>query len=255
MERMLLATGALSDQATITGPTGAGDLVLGNLKRQSLQEVYRVLGDAAELNIDLGAAQLVNVVAIMGHSGLSGSTARVTASNTPGGADYDSGAVPFITGTKHFDKSLFFLFFQPVSYRYWRIEISNPGAAYLDLGRLYIAKAFQPSFNMVYGFQHGFTDGSQEFETSSGDSISLKRKKRRFADLMLEDLSEDEVFAELYPLDQLVGATGDVLLVPKPDDTHLQFSAIYGKIEAMQPNVNTSFNRFTRQFRVRELLP
>ena len=254
---MLLATGALSDTAVIAGPTGAGDLTIDNLKRQSLQELYRVLGNACVLDIDLGTARTVNLVALAGHNGSTAATARVTASNTLGGTDYDSGSLPLISGAKRFDNSLFLrLLPVAVSYRYWRIEISDPAAAYLDFGRLYVANAFQPSYNMVYGFQQGFIDPSQEYETISGDSISLKRKKRRFAELTLEDLTEDEVFAELYPLDQLVGTTGDVLFVPQPgDETHLQFTAIYGKIEAMQPNVITSYNRFTRQYRIKELLP
>jgi hypothetical protein len=253
---MLLATGVLSDNATITGPSGVGDLTIDNLKRQSLQDLYRVLGDTVMLDVDLTTPQAINVVALMGHSGSATATARVTASNTLGGADFDSGLLPMVTGQKQFAKSLFFLLTGGVTFRYWRIEVNDPGVAYLDIGRLYIALAFQPSYNMVWGFQQGFIDPSQEYETTSGDSISLKRKKRRFSELSLEDLSEDEVFSEIYPLDSLIGSTGDVLFVPKPDDvSRLQFSAIYGKIEAMQPNVATSYDRFTRQFRIKELLP
>jgi hypothetical protein len=257
MERMLLATGVLSDNATITGPTGAGDLTIDNLKRQSLQDVYRVLGESCVLDIDLGSIEAVNMIALCGHSGSDFATVRVTAGNFPGASTYNSGPLLMVTGDRQFDKSLFMLFIKPgISAANWRIEITDPGAAWIDIGRLYVAKAFQPSYNMTYGFQQGIIDPSQEFETISGDSISLKRKKRRFAELNLEDLTEDEVFAELYPLDLLIGSTGDVLFVPNPGDvSRLQFTAIYGKIEAMNPNVTTSFDRFARQFRIKELLP
>ncbi|MBX0289728.1 hypothetical protein K3G63_04725 [Hymenobacter sp. HSC-4F20] len=257
MERMLLATGALSDNATITGPTGAGDLSIDNLKQQSLQEVYRVLGSACVLDIDLTTAQAFNLVGLMGHNGSESGTVRVTASDTLGGATYDSGTLPLVTGPKQFDKSLFLLFLgAPITYRYCRIEITDPAAAYIELGRVYVSNAFQPSYNMVYGFQQGFIDPSEKYRTTSGDRVPRKQKKWRFADWNLEDLTEDEVFSELYPLDKLVGTTQDVLFVPKPDDiSHLQFTAIYGTIEAMNPNVATSFDRFSRQFRVEELLP
>jgi hypothetical protein len=254
MERMLLATGTLSDAAIITGPTGAGDLTIDNLKRQSLQEPYRIIGNSAVIDIDLLNAVPVNVIALIGHNGSAGGTVQVTASNTFGGYAYNSGVLPFVTGPKQFDKSLFFLFTDQ-TFRYWRITITD-NQDYIEIGRLYISNAFQPSYNMIWGFQQGFTDASQEYETISGDSISLKRKKKRFAELSLEDLSEDEVFAELYPLDKMIGTSGDVLFIPKPDEiTHLQFNAIYGKIEALQPNALTAYNRFSRQFRIKELLP
>ncbi len=269
MERMLLATGEISDQATITGFQGVGDLLIGNLKKQSLQEIYRVMGDYAVIDVDLGAAKILNMVAIMGHSGSSNAFARLTASATNINApSFDTGNRPFrshqstyggdqsAANRLAYGKNLYFEYFEPQAMRYLRMEISDPGAEYIDMGRIYASHAFQPSFNMVYGFAQGILDGSQEYETTSGDSVSLKRKKRRYADLTLQDLSEDEVFAELYPLDNLVGTTGDVLFVPKPDEKeYLQLNAIYGKIEQLQPNAAISFDRFSRQYRIKELLP
>lgn len=257
MQQMVLATGQLSDAAVLSGPTGAGDLGLLNLQQKSLQRPYRVIGSTITLDIDLLSAQSINLFAIIGHSGSATATARVTAGAAAGASTYNSGLLPFVTGTKQFTKSLFMLFIKPAqSYRYWRIEISDSAAAYLDLGRLYVSNAFQPTYNMTYGFQQGVIDPSQEFATISGDSISLKRRKQRFVDLTLEDLTEDEVFGRVYPLDQYVGTTEDVLFVPDPDQlAYLQQQAIYGKIDAVQPNAITAFNRYSRQFKIKELLP
>lgn len=256
MQQMVLATGQLSDAATITGPVGAGDLGIGNLQQKSLQLPYRVIGSTVTLDIDLLAARAINLFAVIGHSGSATATARVTAGATVGASTYDSGSLPFVTGTKQTAKSLFLLFIKPAkTYRYWRIEISDTGAPYLDLGRLYVSNAFQPTYNMVYGFQQGVVDPSQEFGTISGDSISLKRRKYRFADLTLEDLTEDEVFGRVFPLDQYAGSTEDVLFVPDPEQsTYLQQQAIYGKMD-VNPNAITAFNRYSRQYKIRELLP
>ena len=257
MERMLLATGVLSDAAIIAGPIGAGDFSLNNLKKQSLQQFYRVNGQTVTLDFDLGAAKLIDTIALIAHNAGGTANVQVTAGAVPGASTYDSGVLPAITGSKRFGKSLFFLFIPGgQAFRYWRIVLNAPDNTAVDIGRVYLSDSFQPSYNMVYGMQQGFIDPSQEYETVSGDSVSLKRKKRRMVDFTLEDLSEEETFTQLYPFDQLVGQTGDVLLVPKPDDTtYLQFSAIYGKIETTQPFSNTSWNRFSRQYKIKELLP
>ena len=262
MERMILANGSLSDAATITGATGLGDLTIGNLKRQSLQEFYRSNGGQNVIDVDFGRPVTLNVAALIAHTAGINATCQVIAGTAAGAASFDTGIMPMqsqleaSSAAPDMGKNLFFQFFAPQTYRYWRFTINDPDAAYLDIGRLYLSNAFQPSFNMAYGMTQVFQDMSSEFLTVSGDSISQKRPKRRVTDFSLEDLSEGEAYKDLLMLDRLVGTTGDVLFVPKPDDkAFLQINAVYGKIAEPAPVSWTAFSRFQRQYRIVELVP
>lgn len=262
MEKMILATGVLSDLATITGPTGLGDLGIDNLKRQSLQEPYRFSGGSAVIDVDFGQPVTLNVAALIGHTGGQNATCQVTAGATVGASTFDTTEKPFQSQVEasstapSFSHNLFFQLFAPQTYRYWRFTINDPDASYIDIGRLYLSKAFQPDYNMVYGMTQGFVDMSSEFVTQSGDSISLKRPKRRISEFNLEDLSEGESYGQLLVLDNLIGTTKDVLFVPRPDDkTYLQINAVYGKVSEIQPVAWTEWNRFTRNYKITELIP
>ena len=257
---MILAHGKLSDAAVITGPIGLGDLALTNLQRPSLQEPYRFSGAAAEIFVDLLSAKAINLAALVGHSCDVNATCIVSGGTTAAATDFVLGSFPMQSQAEAganfpvLSKNLFYQNFTTQTYRYWKFTITAPGATYTDIGRLYLSNVFQPTYNMVFGMVQGFQDLSSEYVTLSADSLSQKRPKRKTVEFSLEDLTEDESYNSLLPLDYLIGTTADVLFIPFPDvKKYVQLNSVYGKIAELAPVGWTQFGRFKKQYKIVEL--
>lgn len=277
MQNMLLAMPILSDLATIKGSASSGNLGIGNLKTMPLKEVYRA-ADASSvyIEVDFSKPEQINFLSLIGHSGSSRSFARVRASNIlsdlTSNPAFDSGDVPFRSHQTGYDniwanlvideqygameRNLFFQYFATINMRYWRIDISDPNSDYLDIGRLYVAKAWQPSTNMNYGTGMGFIDPSRKARTKAGDPMSNRRPAYRYVDFSLSFADEGEMYDNAFEFDRLRGRTKDVLFIHDPDAKHtLQKRAIYGTMESLQSIVNTNYNIFEKTFRIEEIVP
>jgi hypothetical protein len=276
MQNMLLACPVLSDNSTLTGSASSGALGINNLKEIDLKQVYRVNNTTAFIVSDLGAYQKINFVAIVGHNGSSRSFARVRAANSmsdlTSNPTFDTGDVPFRSHQTGYDnlwaasvtdedygsmpKNLFFQYFHDINCRYWRIDIVDPDAKYIDLGRLYISQAWQPETNIDYGISHGLIDPSRKARTKAGSTVSVELSPYRYVDFKLGFGSEVEMFDHAFEFDRLRGRTKDVLFIHDPDaKAYLQKRSVYGTMESLQPVVNTAFDIFEKTFRIEEITP
>ncbi len=152
------------------------------------------------------------------------------------------------------EKSMFMQFFTAQTFRYWRIDIVDPLSLYIDIGRLYISKAFQPKTNIEYGINEGIFDPSRKTRTVSGEVIPLERNKWRFVDFSLGYATKEEMFGEIFPIENMRGTTKDVLFVVDPDEKeHLQYRSYYGTM-ANQPISNPMYSLFSKTFRIEEII-
>lgn len=275
MQNMLLATAVLSDQATLKGTTAAGDLSLSNLKTKSLKQVYRA-PDASSVYIvsDLGSAAKVDLVALIGHCGSSRSYVRVRGAAVEAdlttSPDFDSGDLPFRSHQTGYnstwaagvedeeqgalDKNMFVHFFEEQELRFWRFDISDPNGTYLDIGRLYIAKAWQPDTNMEYGVTLGHIDPSRDIRTRSGDFVSVDLEMYRYTDFRIGFASETEMFDGAFEIERMVGKHKDVLFIYDPDvNVNLQKRSMYGVMRALQPIINSTYSIYEKTFRIEEI--
>jgi len=260
---MILANASLSDAAVISGPSGAGDLSIGNLQRMDLKAVYRVLGDAVSLTVDLLSSKEINLVALIAHNCSPLASVRVRASNTndPVTALYDTGLLParsnqtgFVDSGYPLEKNMFMSFSASQTYRYWFIDIQDTGSAYIDIGRLYVSKAFQPETNMDYGLAEGIVDPSKVSRVVSGGQVAREIVKYKTVDFALGHASENEMFTELFAIEMLCGRTRDVLFIPNPDEKDLlQIRSYYGTMASINPKVNYQFSLFNKAFRIEEI--
>lgn len=274
MQNMILATPVLSDAAAITGSASSGDLGIGNLKKMSLKQVYRAANASAVfIVVDLLAEKDFNLVALIGHSGSSRSYARVRAAASeadltadPG---FDTGDQPFRSHQTGYDgtwaagvddeengaleKNMFMQYFPVETYRYLRIDIADPNSDYLDIGRLYVSKAWQPETNMDYGMNEGIVDPSRKTRTVSGEVMAVERRKWRYAEFTLGFASKSEMFDGVFKIENMRGRTKDVLFIIDPDETdHLQYRTYYGTMEN-QPFSHVNFGLFSKTFRIEEI--
>ncbi|MCF0055509.1 hypothetical protein [Dyadobacter sp. CY356] len=263
MQNMILANALLSDAATISGTSGAGDLPLANLQEMDLKAIYRAMGDTITLTVDLLTAKQINLVALIAHNCSPIASVRLRASNTNNSstAPYDTGLLParsnqtaFVDSGYPLEKNMFLSFFAPQTYRYWFIDIVDTGAAYIDIGRLYISNAFQPTTNMDYGLSEGVVDPSKVNRVVSGGKIPREFVKYKTAEFTLGYMNEDETYGKVFALEMACGRTKDVLFIPDPDaKSLLQIRSHYGTMETINPKVAFQYSLYNKSFRIEEI--
>lgn len=273
MGNPVIATPALSDAATLTASSAPATLPVSNLQGEQPGVVWRALDPAASwVEVDLGAASAINLVALLHHNLGSAATWRIRAAATQGdltaAPGYDSTAITAwpTAGLEDWGtvNSVLWLAAAPQSFRWWRIDLAdaaNP-AGFLEAGRLYIADAWQPSRNLEYGWSTAWQDPSEFALALGGQEYAVERRRRRLIQFTIPIVAESQAAAEAeaygkaFELQRLRGLSGDVLAIRDPDNAaQLQRQTIYGRMAELRPIVNTAFNIFTTRFAFREMLP
>lgn len=133
------------------------------------------------------------------------------------------------------------LTFAAVTARHWRIEIgddANPDT-YVELGRVVIAGAWQPTVNLIgRGGKIGLGTDTVRRVTDGGAAIYARRPtKRRFTGT-LGEMPEDEVLANLFDMQRIAGIDRQFYFVYDPDDTtHLHrraFLAVFRQLSEFE---------------------
>lgn len=268
MGNMLLAMPTISDSAIITGSSTAGDLPITNLKTAPIGQTARFLTPSA-VNIQANISGEINLIAVLGHNGSATGTARVLAATTEAALDvapdYDSGLLPIRSNQPDYTGSNIsgametnhFIHFLPsaLDYQFWRVELSDPSLTYLDVGRFYLSKAWQPETNMDYGCQIGWVDPSTSSRTVSGRIVTMQRPKYRYVDFQLSFASEQEMYDNAFEIDRLRGTSKDVLFINDPDAmSMIQKRSVYGTMQSLSPIINAHFSLFEKSFRIEEII-
>jgi hypothetical protein len=106
--------------------------------------------------------------------------------------------------------------------RYWLIEFddsANP-AGYIQIGRMFIGDAWQPTTNMSYeGTSLGWETGTEVQKALSGAKFFNRQFPVRVQKLALNMLDEDEVFSNAFEIQGQGGIDQEVLWIHDPDDT------------------------------------
>ena len=267
MGRVVIATGTLFDAAALTGlGTIAGALPVTNLQNAQLGTVTRWTSLAGMgVEIDLGSAKAINLIAALSHNGTSAATWRIrgatSQANLTASPGYDSGTISMwpVTGKPSLTGYLSSLKFLAAAqtFRWWRIDFTdaaNPDG-YLDVGRVYVDAAFQPSRNLSYGWRILPIDPSIKLETLGGQSFVTARPIKRMLSMRLPALTENEAMGKVLALQRALGIQRDALAIRDPDaTTWLQEQMIYGRLQNLSGVTNTRFNIYETTFEVEEIL-
>ncbi len=264
MGRIVIAEPSIGDAAVLRSVAGADALAVGNLQAQQPSKAWRttaVAGDAVEA--DLGTAAGINLVALLSTNAGSAATWRVRAAATqtdltaaPG---YDSGSLSVwpTTGLETWDfvHGILWLATSVQTFRWWRVDVAdldNPDG-YLQAGRLFLSKAWQPSRNRQRGLAIAFEDLSPRERARGGQIYPLALPRRRVLQFTLRFQSEAEMYANAFELDRLRGRSGDVLVIPDPDKSaQIQRQTVYGLQAELVPIVDPAHNLFEKAFVIEE---
>ena len=217
------------------------------------------------LTADLGSAQAIDLIALL-HSNASGTATwqirgATSEANLTAAPGYDSGAITLwpATGLEDWDFVHGIHFIAAAqSFQWWRVDVNDASNAdgHIQAGRLYIAAAWQPTDNMIFGAAIGWQDFAPKRRSLGNQIYPIQRTPARVFDLTLDLLTETEMFANGFTLDRLRGTARDILLIRDPDAAaQVQNQTVYGLFSELPPVVFAEFDAFEKRFRIEEMLP
>lgn len=203
------------------------------------------------LEFNLGSLRPVNVVAFAqwrdGMMLQPGDTVRLVLRDDGAAVAYDTGAVAW--GGDPWAGYWATIIPEPVPARTVRIEIgtANP---YVQIGRLWIAEAWQPRLNFAFDWSTGLLDDSKTIRAPrSGIRFTDPRTKRRQVALSLSWLDPEESEA-LRGGDILAGSSRQVLVCPRP--AQWARDLMFGVSDQVSPLINPNFDLWTKAIQITE---
>ena len=214
---LVIGYGNQIDSATLSGTwTNTA-----NLKTRYLAQ-KATAGAGAYLDIDLGSAKTIGLVALVAETMTSG-TVTITAGATQGATTFNSGALSVYSGVD------FAHTFAAVSYRWWRITVSAAGT----VGRIFIGPRFRPGYGAGFGSTAQVESLTKVSETLGGMNFFDQRPNRRIWQGKLDWLTDAEGYAwQQIQRDQDVW--GESYLIE--DDTDTAYRGLrnfYGRLRAL----------------------
>jgi len=242
---------------TATATSAATSMPASNLNKVQPSDVWRSTSITGQvIEIDLGSAKAVDLVALMFTNLTSAATWRVQAGTTTGVSDYDGGTVTAWAGaTQNVDRPHAMLFMSSVqTYRYWKITLTdaaNP-ASYFEAGRLILANAIQLTRNYAFGAGRGYIDLSTVKEAFGGQLLIEDKAKRPFLSFEANWMTAAEMEGDVLEFQRSM--TGAIFAMLTPDaSTYRQARMYYGKLK-LEPCVVSSLNIYGTRFTVEGLI-
>jgi len=106
--------------------------------------------------------------------------------------------------------------------QFWLVEIgdeTNP-LAYVDIPRLFLARARQPPINFAFGASSGLISATSMREAPGGKRFYTVRRKRRYQEFQYDYLPQDEALSRGFDLAFRLGIEGQFFWIFDPDDTY-----------------------------------
>lgn len=268
MGNLSLAYANLADDAASIVASSALTLApASRLQNPHVARKWRTEGGAsAFLIIDLGGSYSVDTFALLGMSGLFGSTernlssaavtrVRLSSADTSGQAgdvfDSTSAAGRIDEGYG----ALIVLMDEAESGRYVRIDFSEAGASFLEAGRLFIGTRHEFEVNFAPGWSRAYVDRTRKTEGRGGQVFMDVGESYRTIELNLEFVSEDERNGVVEEIDRVNGEHVDMLVITDPDSDNLGRDCLWSFIDGNRPVIQPYvIDVFTKSYRFRERL-
>ena len=226
-----------------------GDLSLDSLKDDDLNKVARSTDPSSAsttFTVDLGAVMDIRVVALLAHNASKTATVRIRAGAESNFSDnlydqtlpfyftmYPQGGLPwghpdFWTGgimpddlIAQFPKQLIAVLTTNYSLqvRYLRFDITDTGNpdGYFELGRCFVAPAWQPSRNLLYGVTFGLESKTTSEESRGGTEFFDIWAYRRTTQFTLS-INQAQGLAQIFEMQRRLGIHDELFFLRDPDD-------------------------------------
>lgn len=142
--------------------------------------------------------------------------------------------------------------------QWFAIEIIDPAnsAGYVEFGRVLIGRAWRPSINYGYsGNAFGIDPRTEIVESEGGLETFDERGQRRTLRVAFDNLSEDEIFGDVFRIMNRQGVSKQGFVVPDPDDEeHLLRRSFLATFKQVPEIAQVLFARGSTAFDFKEVL-
>lgn len=133
-------------------------------------------------------------------------------------------------------------------------DTDNPDG-YIEFGRVFIGKGFQPTLNFAYGAQIGFEIDTQVETALSGTQYFDVRTPKRTAQFTLDALTESEAHDTLYRLQRTQGIDKEVFFTYRAYLDTFQYNRTFiARLKQPDPISQPYPERFQNQINLVEVL-
>jgi hypothetical protein len=255
MANLLISHVNLADAGTLSTASEITTLPVANLQDRIVAKKWRSNADLVPtVDLDLGAAHDIRVLALAGCNLASTDTIRVRLSLTGAGNSevLDTGADP--CGVVDGYGFWLLVLAAAVSARYVRLDFAaSAPLTYVEAGRLWVGDAVQPARNYGYGGAEQWNDDSivQRAPRSGAEYVERGPKWRSWA-FALPALTAAEGRGTVKELLRVAGISGQVLAVPDPDSAYAPKEALIGRLARALPIQHPHFDIRSAAFEVFE---
>lgn len=276
-----------TDTSTLAGGSWSASLPLSNLKTRLLGQVARstnLLTTSTQFTADIGPDHIVRTFGFSNHNLSFSALYRVRGYSDAGYTTlvYDSGweeAWPPVYGaTRDWQSPNFWngkylpeeiagitpliTVSMPLSLnnRYWKFDFDDTTntAGYIQIGRLFIADAWQPTYNMKYGAGIGWETDTDVQKALSGAEYFDERTPGRYVQFEIPAMSEEEAFDNAFEIQRRSGISKEVLFQWDPDDPSQALrKSFLGRLRRLSPieYPDAYVDRRISAWEIKELLP
>lgn len=251
----------------LSGGSWSASLPLANLQNKLLKKVARSTDAAAastKFTVDLGAARPIRAIALLQHN-----ISRLGQVRVRGYSDAGLTILLRDTGTVNawpaaftdYDVAIYphhWIFpIVETAARYWLVEITDTGnpAGYVELGRCWLASAFEPEVPIVYGAALGY-ESADEVDEGVGDvDWVIVRTPRRRAIITFPELSAEEKRAALI-VQKVLGKHGELLFVmdSAQDASDMLLQSFPAKLLSASPLSYPRYNAIEMPLELKEIV-
>ncbi|MCA3000312.1 MAG: hypothetical protein ING75_17120 [Rhodocyclaceae bacterium] len=284
MANVIIAFPNIADKGTLSGGSWVSTLPLSFLQDEILGTVARstnALASSTLIEQTLDKPRGVAVIGFHKHNLSTDAQYRIraysAATRLDGEAIYDSGLqdvwpTVYTVGVVEWESDSFWSLkssseelasintalivkIPSIAAQWWRFEFFDTTNAngYVQIGRLFMALAWQPTRNALLGATLGLRDRSEVQESIGGTTYADRRSVKRVATLSVAAISKDEVMQNAFEIKRQAGNTREVLLVWDADDTiNLQRMSFLGRLTDQAPIVMPLPDLWDTQFEIEE---
>ena len=275
-----------STAAVFAGGSWVATLPLTNLQDDRLARVTRSTSASlanAQFTVDFGVSEWVRLVALVDHNFSRTSAVRVRGSDTAGDWSvpiYDSGwfdgwpitsplyVAPvgdpsWLDGrmsaaeAANYNLSAIYIAPTALASQYWLIEISDIGntAGFVQMGRLVMSRAWQPTINMSVGATIGVNTETTSQRSDAGPQYFNVQPRARSAAFTIQNMGTDEIFTYAFEIQRQLGLAEQLFFVWDAEDSvHLFRRSFLATLRDLSPLEAAATDFYTAALSCEEVL-
>jgi hypothetical protein len=145
----------------------------------------------------------------------------------------------------------------PTRARFWLVEIDDRSNedGYIQIGRLFVAEAWQPTRNMRVGAALGWEDPTTVQEAISGQESFYERAPYRVATFTTEGMGEGDALSRAFEIQRRMGVKSEVLFIWDPEDAEQALRRQFvGRLRKLSPIEYPFLGLYSAAWEVKELI-